>query len=159
MKLLLLNKQSVIHRGQLLDFLTAFQKEVYSSNTVVDLDCFIDNHYAIYLIVADDKKIVGFSAFVINHYYSLREPTVGNTYLYIDKEYRRSKAMHLVSIQAGHIALELGYPLEHYIADGSGSEKFVGRLNGKKVYTTYEFELSEVERETNRLKDKVNIRN
>jgi hypothetical protein len=66
--------------------------------------------------------------------------------------------MHLISIQAGKICSDLGLPLEHYIVDGSASEKFVGRLNGTKVYTVYEFELPEVLRETQRLLGKVNIK-
>jgi len=158
-KLILLNKDSNEEVDYLLSALVKFQKEVYpNSMTIVDVDSFINCHYAIYLVIDDTEEYVGFTSFVVNNYYSLREPTVGNAFLFIEKSHRRSRAMHLVSIQAGKICLELGYPLEHYIADGSGSEKFVGRLNGKKIYTTYEFELDEVKRETDRLISKVSIK-
>ena len=158
MKLILLNKDNPTHIAYLKSALLGFQEEVFASSTEIDYNSFVNHHYAIYLIVSNNNELVGFSSFIINTYYGMRQSTVGNTYLFIEKEHRRSKAMHLISIQAGEICKELGFPLEHYIADGGGSEKFVGRLNGKKVYTTYEFGLNEVERETNRLKTKIKLK-
>jgi len=158
MKLKLFDTDSIDDRHYLLTALIKFQKEVFGKNKSIELESFITGHYAIYLIVDDKGGYVGFSSFNVNRYFSLREPTVGNTYLFIEKSHRRSKAMHLISIQAGKLCEQLGYPLEHYIVDGSGSEKFVNRLDGKKVYTVYEFELDEVKRETNRLMSKVNIK-
>lgn len=159
MKLKIFDKDSHKDYGYLSSALVKFQDEVYKENTVIDIDYFVDSHYAIYLIENNDGDYVGFSSFTINSYFTLRSPTIGNTFIFIEKEYRnRSKAMHLISIQAGMICRDTGYPLEHYIVDGSGSEKFVGRLNGKKIYTTYEFSQDEVSRETSRLISKVKIK-
>lgn len=159
MKLVLMDKHSIEHVAYLSKALNKFQKEVYpNETTVVDVQMFIDYHFSIYLIVSDDDKFAGFTSFNYNPYYGLRQATIGNTFLFIEKEYRRTRAMHLISIQAGKVCQDTGLPLEHYIVDGSASEKFVGRLNGKKVYTTYEFELSEVLRETQRLSDKVTLK-
>jgi len=158
MKLRLLSNTSVEDVIELKYLLSKFQEEVYGCTTTIDALRFIEGHYAIYFVVNELGFIVGFSSFVYNDYYSLREATIGNDYIFIEKEYRRSKAMHLISIQAGKLCLDTGCPLEHYIVKDSGSEKFVGRLNGKKLYTTYEFDLAEVKRETDRLLTKVKIK-
>lgn len=141
----------------LLGLLSKFREEVYGSDTEINLDDFEDYHYAIYLVLSDENDIVGFSSFVINSYYGLRESTVGNDYMYILPEYRRSKAMHLISIQSGRICSDLGLPLEHYIASES-SDRLSKRLAGKKIYCTYIYELSEVKRELERLEKKVRIK-
>lgn len=158
MKLILLNKEHKDEVSYLYSALLKFQKEVYGSKVPIDVNVFISSHFAIYLVVDNNDEFCGFTSFIYNDYFTMREPTVGNSYLYIEKEARRTKAMHLISIQAGKVASQLGLSLEHYIANESASEKFIGRLDGKKVYTTYEFRLTEVIRETNRLMSKLNLK-
>lgn len=157
MKLILLEEDNLEQYEELVRLLKEFQEEVYGSNTEIDIDTFIKHHYAIYLAVKRDK-VVGFTSFVYNGYYGLREATIGNDYIYIEPNSRRSKAMHLFSIQAGKVCENLGLPLEHYIVAGSGSEKFVGRLEGKKLYSAYIYNPNEVSREYHRLRTKVRLK-
>ena len=159
-KLKLFDKNSISDKLELLSLLRAFRTEVYDSDTEVDVDTFIDSHYAIYLIVEDSvmDNCVGFTSFIYNSYFGLREPTVGNSFMYIIPEFRRSNAMHLISLQSGAIVKELNIPLEHCIVDGSGSEKFVGRLKGKKLYTVYTYDVDIVIKEFERLKTKIKIK-
>jgi hypothetical protein len=158
MKLIILDKDNKDEVYYLDTALHKFQEEVYNSKVDIDVGFFINNHYAIYLVVADDGSYVGFSAFIVNYYFTLREPTIGNSYLYVERGYRKTVAMHLISIQAGRLCKMFGFPLEQYMADGSASEKFVGRMNGKKVYTTYEFGLDEVNKEALRLESKLSLK-
>ena len=139
--------------------LTKFQKEVYpNESTSVDVDLFIDYHHLIYLVEDDEGEFCGFTAFSYNNYYGMKSPTVGNTFMFVEKSHRRTHAMHLMSIQSGRVCEDMDIPLEHYIVDGSASENFVGRLNATKLYTTYEIETAEVVGEANRLSAKINLK-
>jgi len=154
-----LDKSCEEHVAYLSSALYKFQKEVFpKKETNVDVQMFIDYHFSIYLAVSNNNEFVGFTSFNYNGYFGIKSPTIGNTYLFIEKSHRRSNAMHLMSIQSGKVCEQAGLPLEHYIVDGGGSEKFVGRLNGKKIYTTYEFDASEVLRETQRIETIVKIK-
>jgi len=155
MKLTLLDKDSLEHTIYLSDMLVKFQEEVFGSDTEIDIDTFIKYHFAIYLAIIDGECI-GFTSFVINSYYGLREPTIGNDYIYIVKGHRRSRAMHLFSLQSGKVCIENNLPLEHYIASES-SDRLSKRLSGKKIFTAYIYEVEEVERVFNKLKTKVRI--
>lgn len=155
-KLVLLDKGFPEECIALEEMLYLFQKEVYGSSTKVDLEMFVKHHLAIYLIMYEDQ-VVGFSSFVYNPYYGLREPTIGNDYIYILPEFRRSNAMHMISIQAGQICVDHNLSLEHYIASDE-SELLSKRLSGDKIFTTYIYSIDEVTREYNRLKTKVKIK-
>jgi len=146
------------HFPHLENLLKKFQEEVYKTDTNIDTDSFVEGHHGyIYMVLNEDGTPVGFSSFTYNPYYGLREATLGNDYIYIEKEYRRSKAMHLISIQAGILCQDNNVPLEHYVASDD-SERFNGRLSGRKLYSVYEYDLKEVSRETERLKTKVRIK-
>lgn len=138
--------------------LKMFQREVYNSDTQINTRHFVDNHHGyIYMVLDECGGSVGFSSFIYNGWYGMREPTLGNDFIYIMPEYRRSRAMHLISIQAGVLCKDNDIPLEHYIAS-EGSAQFHGRLTGSKLYTAYEYSVAEVTRETERLKTKVRIK-
>jgi len=144
--------------SQLLELLKKFQKEVYGASTKIDIDGFIIGHHGyIYLILNEESRAIGFSSFVYNSYNGLREATLGNDYIYIDKEYRRTRAMHLISIQAGTLCQNNNIPLEHYVASDA-SAKFNGRMSGKKLFSTFVYEVKEVSREMDRLKSKIRIK-
>lgn len=146
------------YRYELLKLLKLFQKDVYNSDTKIDEQQFIDHHQQlIYMVLNDEGQAVGFTSFTYNTYFGLRSPTLGNDFIYIMKEYRRTKAMHLISIQAGILCQDYNVPLEHYYASDDSS-KFIGRMKGNRMYSTYIFSIEEVSRETRRLKTKVRIK-
>ena len=143
------------YRDQLEELLMEFSVEVFSSGSC-DVDLFIESHWAVYLAVRGDK-IVGFSSFVYNSYYGLREPTIGNSYIYVVPICRTGRAMYLFSLQAGKICLEHNLSLEHYYSSDS-SEKLSRKLDGKKLYETYIYEVNEVERAFSSLNKKIKIK-
>lgn len=140
-------------REELENLLNDFAEEVYGKR-MSDVDSFVDNHWAIYLAMCNDK-VIGFSSYNLCDYYGLREPTVSNDYLFIAKGYRKSKAMHLLTIQMGEIVRDLNIPIEHYYVEESGSVPFIGRLKGQKLYNAYEFTADEMIKEADRLRDKI----
>lgn len=129
-------------------------EEIFGYGTV-DIESFLSRHYAIYLAIIRGE-VVGFTSFNVNDYYGMRPSTVGNTYLYVRPQYRRSKALHLMSIQAGLVARNLNMPLEHYVASKE-SRLLTKRLNGDEMYTSFIYQLDEVERVVDGLKRKVRI--
>ena len=148
------------YRNDLLVLLAAFAKEVYNTDEpVINVDEFILCHNAgVYMVVNDDDVGVGFSSFSVNSYFGMKDTVLSNNYMFIDKDYRRTKAMHLISLQSGIICLENGIGLEHFYTVGSGSVPFIGRLGGKHLFDAYEYSLEAVTEEVNRLKSKVNIK-
>lgn len=155
-KLKLLEKDFPEECIALEEMLYLFQKEVYDSDTKVDLKQFVEHHFAIYLIM-DGGSVVGFSSFVWNSYFGLREPTIGNDYIYILPSHRRSNAMHMISIQAGQICVDNGLSLQHFYASES-SDRLSKKLSGKKLFTVFEYGIDEVTREYERLKTKIKIK-
>ena len=146
---------SPTHKDALESMLLKFSKEVFGE-AMVDIDLFITSHSYIYLAIIQDE-VVGFTSFVINNYFGLRPHTVGNTYLYVEPEHRRSKSLHLMSIQAGLVARDLNMPLEHYV--GSNESKLLTkRLNGKELYTTYLYEVDECMRVVESLQKRVKVK-
>lgn len=143
------------HLSELHGLLMALSEEVFGHGGV-DLQKFIDSHYAIYLAIIRGE-VVGFTSFMVNDYFGLRPSTIGNTYLYVKPEYRRSKALHLMSIQAGLVARDLNMPLEHYVATKE-SRLLTKRLNGKEIYTSFEYSVDECMRVIDGLKKKVRIK-
>ncbi len=155
-KLKLLNKDNLEDFYNLEELLELFQTEVYKSDTKILTEAFINSHYAIYMVEKDGISI-GFSSFMVNNYYGLRESTVGNDYIFIKEGFRRTRAMHLISIQAGKVCVESNLPLEHYIASDS-SKRLSRKLEGEKIYTTYIYSIEEVKREYDRLRTKIKIK-
>lgn len=136
------------------NMLIAFSEEVFECGTV-DINDFIDSHSHIYLAIIRGE-VVGFTSFYTNTYFGLRPTTVGNTYVYVKPEHRRSKALHLMSIQSGLVARDLNMPLEHYVASDA-SRRLTSRLKGKELYTTFIYELDEVNRVVDGLTRKVKV--
>lgn len=136
-------------------FLRKFQEEVYGVTTEFDMKSFLAAHKNYIFMVLDAYGVpVGFTSFCWNSYYGLREATLGNDYIYIEPEYRRSRAMQLICIQAGTLCQNINVPLENYYASGD-SEKFVGRMKGERIFSTYIFPLDEVSKEAERIKTKL----
>lgn len=153
LKIELVCKDNFKHIEDLYYLLGLFSEEVYGCRKR-DVNRFIEGHYAIYLLY-DGFNIIGFSSFCYNDYYGLREPTIGNDYIYILKEYRCSKAFYLLSLQTGAVIESNSFNLEHYFAS-EDSKRCIGRLKGKEVYTVYEYERSDVLDVYNKLKDNYN---
>ena len=121
----------------------------------VNVDSFIDGHWAIYLALVNGV-VVGLNSYYLNDYFGLRDTVLSNTYIYIMKEYRTSRIMHLFSIQSGKICTEYNMPLEHHYSS-LHSSKLSKKLNGHKIYETWIYSVDEVNKTFNRLKDKVRI--
>ena len=138
----------------LYNMLIEFSIEVFKSGTV-DLDKFVSRHTHIYLAIISGE-VVGFASFLINDYFGLREETVGYTFAYVKPEHRRSKALHLMSIQAGLVARDLNMPLEICVAS-KASELLTRRLKGEKIYTAFIYPIEECMRFIDGLKEKVRI--
>ena len=152
MKLILYNGEYIDELEKLLILLS---DEVFDCGSV-DIDKFINCHTHIYLAIIADE-VVGFTSFNVNDYFGLRPSTIGNTYLYVKPEYRRSKALHLFSIQAGLIAKDLDMPLEHYVASDA-SKLLTKRLKGKEIYIAYEYSVEECMLAVNRLTKRLRIK-
>lgn len=143
------------HETQLTQLLLAFSGEVWGKQQA-DVNSFVNGHWAIYLAMLNDE-VIGFSSYFINHYFGLRAPTLGNTYIYVKPEHRSSRAMYLFSLQSGKIAVENGLNLEHYYSS-EDSLKLSAKLKGSKVYETWEYDIGEVEKTFNKMKNKVRIK-
>lgn len=130
------------YHAQLEKMLVDFSQEVYGCGTA-NIDQFVRQHWAIYLAMKGDE-VIGFSSFNINHYFGLRPPTVGNTYLYVRPAHRNSRAAYLLTKQAGFVSIELNLPLETYYASET-SRKLGDRLLGVKGSFLYDTHLYSVE--------------
>jgi hypothetical protein len=142
------------YKEELDQLLKGFSSEVWDEGTA-DTDMFVNSHWAIYIALIDDV-VIGFSSYFINTYFGLRPPTLGNTYIYVKPEHRTSKVMYLFSLQSGKIATELQMPLEHYYSSKE-SLKLSSKLKGTKMYEAWIYEIDEVEKTFNKLKNKVRI--
>lgn len=131
------------YKEQLEKLLVDFSHEVYGYGTA-NLDQFLNNHWAIYLAMKGDE-VIGFSSFNINHYFGLRPPTVGNSYLYVTPAYRKGKATYLLTKQAGYVSIELNLPLETYYASDA-SKKIGDRLLGTEGSFMYETHFYDVDK-------------
>lgn len=131
--------------------------ELFGSGTA-DVDSFVDRHQYIYLAVFGDD-IVGFSSFLINDYFGMREPTLGNTYIYVKPKFRNTRAMYLFSIQTAILSKELEIDIEHYYENEVSSELgYKWFCDGKKLYTVFLYNSDEVTQVGKRLAEKLNIR-
>ncbi len=147
------------HLKGLYELLVYFQIEVFDEDTDIDLETFINYHNAgIYIVVSEDGEAVGFTALMKSNYFGLRPPVICNTYLYIHPKYRRTRAMHLMSIQAGKVAIAHGCGLEHYYVAESGSIPFTGRMEGKHLYDAYEYPVEVIKDQVNKLCNRVKIK-
>ena len=143
------------YRQDLHYLLLEASKELFGYRTV-DLQSFLDYHWAIYLAVVNGK-VIGFTSFVLNPYFGLRPMTLGNDYIYILPEYRLSKAMYMLSIQAGKVCVEADLPMEHYYCSEE-SKKISRKLNGTKLYEAYVYDVSEINRVYKNLTKKIKIK-
>jgi len=132
------------HYEELEKMLVAFSEEIYGYGQV-NIDQFLEAHWAIYLAVKGEE-VVGFTSFMYNHYFGLKPPTVGNTYLYVKPEYRKSKASYLLTKQAGYVSIFSELPLETYYA--SDASRNIGEriLNatGSHMFDAHVYTLEQV---------------
>lgn len=142
------------YRLDLSCFLNAFSNEVFGKAKSC-VDQFVNLHWAVYILLKDDVPI-GFVSYSYNHYFGMRDPTFGMTYVYITPSYRKSKAMYLISIQTGLISKEYNLPLEHYYTSEE-SNKLSRKLEGELLTTTYIYSPEEVAKVTDRLTKKLKI--
>ena len=94
------------------------------------------------------EEVIGFSSFNINHYFGLRPPTVGNTFLYVKPDYRKGRATYLLTKQAGYVSIDTNLPLETYYA-AEASRKIGQRLlksEGNFHFDCYVYPVEEVKR-------------
>ena len=131
------------YKDRLEVLLKQFSKEVWNTGTV-NVEHFIDCHWAIYLLVTDEDIPVGFSTFNTTDYYGMRETIVSNDYMYIEPEYRNGLAIALIGSQSCRMAKNLDMKLQYYLSS-EHSNRFVNRIkNGKIIYCTYEYDVSDV---------------
>lgn len=136
--------------------LKMFQNETYNVDKDIRVDDFIKYHNSIYLIV-DGSNIVGFSSYFINDNYGLDEMNIFNDYLYVVPSHRGTKATYLLMLQTGAVVTDNNLPLSHAYAS-EGSDRLGKRLSGKKMFTAYRYTVEEVEREFNKLKKLVKLK-
>jgi hypothetical protein len=142
------------YREELRTLLLDFSQELFEEGTV-DLDAFIKGHWAIYLSIKDDR-VTGLCSFMINDYFGLRKPTIGFTYLFVEKPYRRTRALHLLNLQALYVALELDLPLEYYCAAEASERIAKNKVNGKELYVARSINREEQQLKYNYLYSKLN---
>jgi len=146
------------YRSDIESLLKEFAKEIWdNSGDNVDVDCFVRNHWCVYVAIATSGEVIGFSSYNLNHYYGMRDATVSNTFIYVVKEHRQSRAMYLFSLQSGKICVSNNLGLEHHYGSDE-SRKLSSKLNGAKLYETFVYPLDEVSRVFSRLKSKIRIK-
>lgn len=155
-----MTKYEIVHyddkyRLHLAYMLQNMSTELYGTG-MVDVDSFVKNHAFIYLLLVDEKP-VGLSSWSTNHYFGLRNPTLGNTYLYVDPEYRNGKANYILSgVIFCKVSAETNMPIEAYIASESSRRMLSHRVKGKFLYDVYEYSPEEVKKAFDNLKKYTN---
>jgi len=131
------------YKSQLEELLIAFSKEIYGEGTV-NLDDFIDYHWAIYLAVDSNNLVIGFSSYMFNDWFGLRKQTIGNTYVYIRPKYRGGNIVAMFIAQSIKISRESNCELENYYAS-ENTKSIANKLvkNGKEIYSTYIYSVSD----------------
>lgn len=158
-RLELVNDSSFENIADLYLMLKEFSVEVFKEKAEKNIEVvqFIKAHNAgVYMVFSGDKAI-GFTSFMVNRYFGLRQAVVANSYMYLRPKYRKTRAMHLIAIQSGKVAEALGLPLEHYYAADSESQHFIGRMKGELIYNAYEYPLEVVSKEIEKLQEKVKV--
>lgn len=131
------------YRIHLAGLLQQMSKELYGTG-MVDIDSFVRHHWVIYLLMVNDKP-VGFSSWIMNPYFGLRTPTVGNTYLYVEPEYRNSRSSYILTASLFcKVSAETNLPIEVYIASEHSNKVIHNRLDGKFLYDVYEYSPEQV---------------
>jgi len=132
------------HEAALQEMLEGLSEDLYGT-PMADVKVFIANHWFIYLAMQDGEPI-GFSSYVYNDFCSLRTASLGNTFLYVKEPYRKGRAAYLLTKQTGYVCIDVGLPLELYIASEESAliTKAVG-IEGKKIYTAFEYPLPEIQ--------------
>lgn len=124
------------YKDDLADMLKNMSEELFGLGTV-NLEAFIERHWAIYLAVVDGKA-VGLSSYVFNDYFGLRLPTMGNSYLYLEPEWRNTRVSYFLGAQFGKVSEKTNLPIETYYA--SDTSRLLGkRMEGKFLYDVYEY--------------------
>ena len=143
------------YQDELENLLIKFSEEVFGYGTA-SIEQFVTQQWCIYLALRNDK-VIGFASFTYNTYYGLRPPTIGFTYAYVLPEHRNTRAMYLLSIQAGILSVDNKLPLENYYASDD-SFKIGRKMQGEKAYVTYIYEADEVEKTFTRLINRLQIK-
>ena len=126
---------------ELASLLIDMKNEVFNSFSGIDLDRFVKTHDYIYLLVVKDE-IVGFSSYVISDNCGMSDKKLINSFLFIEKPFRKTKALILFIAQAGSIidklCINVQFPTlnKELIAI---CEKF----NAKNVYNVAEYSFSD----------------
>lgn len=131
------------YRLHLAALLQEMSRELYGTG-MVDVDNFVKNHWVVYLLMIDNKP-VGLSSWTMNHYFGLRNPTIGNTYLFVIPEYRNSKSSYILTASLFcKVSAETNMPIETYIASEHTNKVLHNRLDGKFLYDVYEYSPEQV---------------
>jgi hypothetical protein len=139
----------------LTEMLEEFATETFGTEEpTVDVDQFVDGHSYIYLIIRD-SEVIGFTSFTAMDYYGMRDMVLNHDYLYVRKGHRRSKAMHIVNLQAGKIIDVLKCNLSIPLANGTLEQGLNRRIKSKLIYSTYEYRYEDVATEYDRLQKKI----
>ena len=142
------------YKEDLADLLKDMSKELYGEG-MVNLEAFIERHWAIYLAVVDGKA-VGLSSYVFNDYCGLRLPTMGNSYLYLDPKFRNSRVAYFLGAQFAKVSESTNLPIETYYA--SDTSRLLGkRMEGRFLYDVYEYHPDAVKVGFDHLKKYVNF--
>lgn len=143
------------YKTQLEKLLKMFSLEVFGSEKT-DVDKFINNHWAIYLAIVDEK-VIGFSSYNINDYYGLRENVLCNTFMYVDKKYRNTKATYMFLMQTCKICEDNSFDVE-YSTDNKIVEKIGNKLNKNILHKTILHKNNDVMYFYNKLKKRIKIK-
>jgi hypothetical protein len=138
------------YKEQLEVLLKEMSAELYGTTGTVNIDHFVNNHWAIYLAI-EDGAVVGFTSFIVNTYFGLRPPTVGNTYLYVIPKKRNGRAMYHLSVQFCFVAEETNLPIETYVAS-EASRRALTRIEGRFLYDVYEYQPEDIAQGYSKLK-------
>ena len=120
---------------------------------IANVEAFVSHHWAIYLVLSTDGVPIGFSSYLMNDYYGLRSPTMGNSYLYVKPLFRNGKAPYLLTKQFCKVAEHTQMNMETYFASAE-SKKISNRVEGSFLYEAYEYTPEEVQKGCKRIKTK-----
>ena len=123
--------------------------EIFGSKETIDVDSFITSHDYIYLLVIKEK-VVGFSSYAITNNFGISEKKLINSFLFIEKEYRKTKALTLFIMQTGKIIETLGINVQ-FPTNSNELVGIFGKLNTKIVYNVGEYSVSDYHIEKKKL--------
>jgi len=121
--------------------LIEMKSELYDSLENIDLDRFVKTHDYIYLLVVNDE-IVGFSSYVISDNCGMSDKKLINSFLFIDKRYRKTKALMLLIRQTGEIIDKLGINVQ-FPTINKELVAICDKFGAKNVYNVAEYSFSD----------------